>query len=423
MAVKRKISKTDFMQFLILLFLFFSAMPFLPQALYNIVHTGLANIKFQYDQPLFGINIRYFKDVIIFLFLILAFIGNVKKMTVKALSMYLLLLVIVGYGTLVYIFQNGSINYLQVIAGLRTWLFVLFCLQVLKYINTNFIPKLIKLVYFVIFVESVVIVGQYYTIAKYYGFVNPMALRLLGTFGGFSIVGYLALSCFVLIYTVSQFYKVKYKMLFYLSCIIIATMSGTRTAIVSIMVVIFLTVIQFVVRNFGKRAIYLGISFLSLAPILSYFIIDIVSKWSERGNLVENQLNGGRADVLFDFFTDNTSFTVIFGNGIGYGTNASVNLLGKGSEAAVITDGTLNSVLSQYGVFFVFPTLLILGVFLYNFFVITKNKTINSIALIAVTLFMCIATNIFEQYFFFFVMFITFYLFIISTKNYKKALL
>lgn len=417
LSIKSNADNPNIIKILLILFLIASAMPFLPEALNNIIQGKNANIGFVINEPLFGVKFRYIKDIIMILLLGLIFLHDLKLSKWSPHSRTLLfyfviaLLIVCGYSVMYY--QINSTNILQAAAGIRPILLFAVCYKSLQFFKgEGFIKAFSKTLVWLVVLELIIILAQYYTSSKIYGFQNPLSLRLIGTFGGISIAGYFALgaSCYFFI-NQKQF---KVTPLLQTFCMVIAGLSGTRSAMIGCSIIIAASVIRSVLlklnRSYHKNNSLL-ISITSFGLIGGYFLIGLIGKLSERGSIVGAQANGGRIDFLISIFANSSATQIIFGNGLGYGTNTAVTLnreFQSGLDSKVM-DGTINSILTQFGVL----GMIIAGVLFFFFsvklFRNNKGRYLDIGAILVVTLLMCITTNIFEQFTFLSLLSITYY--------------
>ncbi|MDO7907192.1 hypothetical protein Q5741_12305 [Paenibacillus sp. JX-17] len=403
-------------RFFSLLFLIFIVIPFLPQAVYNIMNHGLAHIKFYEQGSFLNLNFRFVKDVIMIVLLGLFLLHDLIMIKTEPnrwrLIPYYLLAALTAYGVCVMNFQEQNVSMVQVVAGIRSLLLVLLCYKVLRYLQEpKFRQKFNITLAVLIVVEFVVLLLQYITFFQVYGLTNPFSLRLIGTYGSFSTAGYFGLgaSCYIFMSRSFRFTPVLQVL-----CFAICMFSGTRSALLGVTIIMAITLFRKLLESSTtshKRDLYMIL--LSLGSVGSYFLIQFMSMISERGSIVGAQVEGGRIEIFLRVFKENTLAELIFGKGMGFGTNAVVNTIKETSgtyDRSQIMDGTLNSLLVQYGLILVaLLCLYLLHVYVVHFKTYNTRR-LEMVTLVLVCLLMCSAINIFEQFTFLFLFFVSFYL-------------
>jgi hypothetical protein len=412
---------TKRVQFFIILFLFFSSMAYLPQAIQNNLIGGIAYVKFEYDQPFLNLDLRYFKDVIMVLMVFFFFIRDITtKKPISTLLVYYFSIMLILYGTIVMLIHYDTLNYLQIIAGIRSIIFIIFCIKIREFIDQKFAIQLVKLIYVLVAIELMVISIQYVVFARYYGFVNPFSLRLLGTFGGFSLAGYFALCCSTFVYIVSSKHHIRFTLLFYVLCFMVAGFSGTRTALVGCILVMSAAIFRFVLQRIKKqKQYYLVVSIMTLIPLITVVSIIFISKIADRGNMIQTQIENGRLSYILDFILNNPTSISLFGKGIGFGTNAAVNMaeMYRVDVDAQFMDGTFNTIITQYGLVMFSISLVVFSLIFIQLFMKGKKHILDAFLIMCIFLIMCLATNVFEQYFFFSLFCITLYTFMMLDRQ------
>ncbi|SDT17682.1 hypothetical protein SAMN05444162_3323 [Paenibacillaceae bacterium GAS479] len=409
----RRLSLEDWARRGLIAYLIFAAMAYLPEALNDMVNARISYAKFALNEPIFGPSIRYVKDILMIALLGLFFWMDVRKQERYRLAAhYLPVLLLLFYGSSVLVFREAGLNLYQVAAGGRSLLLILFCVKAVGYIRgqTEFIRMLARCLGWLILIEFAVLAVQYVLFTGRFGVVNPFSLRLIGTFGGISIAGYMALGSSIFLYAaravVGNIQRRLGPML-QLLCLCIAGMSGTRSAIIGCFLVVFFLVVETVFKG-RKRpgSVYLTPAIICFSLLALMGGVQAATLMADRGSIVEAQVEGGRIDMLTGFFTSNPLSVVLFGDGLGYGTNSGVNL-NKQMEVELehqIMDGTFNSILTQFGL----VTLALL------FFAAIaaapgllqrmQGKSIQLYVIVVVNLVLCISTNILEQFVYLFLL-------------------
>ncbi|UJF34323.1 hypothetical protein [Paenibacillus hexagrammi] len=395
---------------IVILFIIFSVLPYLPEALNDIVYGKVSYYKFGINKPLFGISLRFLKDYLLILLLLLSFIKDIgirsKQAFMKNALLYYSVLFIIIYGGSVLVIEMKGMNVPQLVAGIRPLILALACVKLTEtFRELKFIKSIFHVLVGLLFIELIVIVAQYMVYMKVYGATNPFSLRLLGTFGGISLAGYFAVGSASVFYVLrsKKFaeLKLKYLNILQLCCFVVAGISGTRAALIACVLIMAACLVKHLIENDKSNKLnFLLISMLFFSSVAAPYLIQIVTKVAQRGDILQVQLEDGRIKVIQDFIENNPTFNVLFGRGIGYGTNTSV-LLNKQYNLDLkteIVDGTINAIIVQYG----FVALLIAIILVAGWVLLqirnSKISATDTVVLVIVGVVLCFATNILEQY-------------------------
>ncbi|MCM3748266.1 hypothetical protein M3223_12970 [Paenibacillus pasadenensis] len=410
---ERRLTAEDWLRRGLLVYLIFAAMAYLPEALNDIVNARISYAKFALGEPIFGPSVRYVKDILMVALLGLFFWMDVQKQERYRLAAhYLPILLLLLYGTSVLAFREAGINVYQVAAGGRSLLLVLFCIKAVGYIRgqKEFIRSIASCLGWLILIEFIVLGIQYALFTGRFGVVNPFSLRLIGTFGGISIAGYMALGSSMFLYAARSLLGQTQRRLgpvLQLLCLGIAGMSGTRSAIIGCFLIVFFLVVEAVFSG-RKRpgSVYLTPAIVCFSILALMGGVQAATLMADRGSIVEAQVQGGRIDMLTGFFTNNSLSVVLFGDGIGYGTNSGVNL-NKQMDVQLdhqIMDGTFNSILTQFGLVTLAALIAAVIISAPGLIRSMQGKSIQLYVFIIVNLVLCISTNILEQFVYLFLL-------------------
>lgn len=209
----------------------------------------------------------------------------------------------------------------------------------LKYYQTLIIVFLIVL--FVCFLQTQFMLG--YEGSTFFG------SRVIGTFNNPNTVGafFAFIFMFFLFFRESKFYV---SLLFCILAIYGILMSGSRAAI-SIASFLLMLHIWIKLKNF-----YLKILYILALPVLLVLVYLILPILSGRERMI-SVLDDPRWNILFSIFNERSIFEVIFGSGIGYGsntlnsiTNSLPKIFSVDKGLVTVTDSTISLLLLQFGI-------------------------------------------------------------------------
>lgn len=338
--------------------------------------------------------ISFLKDVIaIFMFIILLLTSKKENYKFFMNAFYVFL-----YGIIGLLFSN-RISFGFILAGFRTYLyFVVVFAWGLKYSKllqeSNNLKKLLRIIKLTILIQTFITLAQVVLSSSINRF-GTGGYRFSGAFAGCGNLGCYTVACCLLLII----FKSKYKnistlgfMVYGIMLLFLAIASGTRTCIILDLILLFLEMSYLIGKKirFNSKLIVVigGILFLIFAPKL----VESIVSWTGRGELM---LSGsGRIRVFLDMLNSSSIFELIFGKGLGVGTNASVTMNLKGTSVA---DSTINLFFIQFGivglVFFFFVILMTI----YNLLQKSNDNKRIVMCFSITILVMSIVGNIFEH--------------------------
>lgn len=354
--------------------------------------------------------IRYLKDLlVVFLFaelLAIAFTHNIKK-NVPVLIISMLII----YGIFVSLFRNRGIWY--IISGIRPYFYLL---TILIFFSLSFSELKLRTIYRLCLLSLLVsfIVGLEQT---YRGTGHNILLagkqnyRFTGLFGSSWGWGSFLIAFTILLFISYKKLKLQSRTILVLILLIILSsiMTGSRSSMINLLVIIVTWVLNALhVDEHQKQAVILcGI--LVTIPIA----IIVASGIASRGSILRVQLESGRLNILKNIFTNSTSLEIIFGHGIGEGSNSNVMLVDIiGSTKRVILDGTFNVLFYQFGIIGIVPIILMVILGIYK--MVSKSSKSYCILFICTVVLQSLTLNIFESYSFLIIIAVNYAL---MTKN------
>ena len=386
--------KVKLINILFILLIIFSVLSYIVQSTQLIItkQFGLWTIK-DNDVGIIGKLIPYIKDVIVVLLFFILTIFFEK--TRKTAFIYMITII---YGTII-LFINQCFDIGYIISGLRafSYFFVTIMYGQAIYKDKSIFEKIYKVLKYLIIIEFIIITIQVIYSGKFLEFGNG-GYRFCGTFG--NAIGManftVAASVFITIYNHIQGKDIrKSEYAFLIMNLLLSLASGTRTAIFLNIIIVFIFWNYFSFSNMKIKKEIKVFIFAILGVILLQILYFIFIYRIGRGSLT---ISGGiRMEILLSFFKVENKFDIlklIFGRGIGFATNTAYLLK---IESAFIADGTISTIIAQFG-------LLGLAILFIKLFNIINNlwkytyKNLNVILpfLIAIIGIM-ISQNIFEQ--------------------------
>lgn len=409
---KRKLEDNIF-----LLMLLFSTLAYLIHALTIINNKGYALWTINSVIIPSSIYTRFFpyiKEVVSIFLIIYLFIKH--KVSRRYFSLFLIIII---YG-IIPLILFGEFDYRYIISGIKNLLFVfatmMYCANKSDFNQDS--KKMLKIMKILILLEFYLVFSQVYNMGNL-SYVGRGRYRFCGSFGIATGLGYfIAASNLYILY--ATYYNNSKKItdyIYFLISLIIIIATGSRTAMIIESVIIFIYFVHYNSHkfdNYSKKIVMLlilVIGLIAFPKIYNFFILK-----TGRGNLM---LSGNtRTDILLSFFriTDFNGFLkLLIGSGIGIGTNTAYSL---GIDNAVIMDGTISTLMAQFGLFGV-VAFIIMGAKIIKLLTTSfKNNIYMCIPLLFAILAIVFAGNIFEQVAF--IIIITYILFMIKSNEVEK---
>ena len=296
----------------------------------------------------FGQAIAFLKDISCAL-LLLDMIINIKtkKKSGKTIMSFFVIIII---GFLILAFNNRvSFNYM--VAGIRCFLFVITTIVFCQEYSSSIVEKVfIRIVTILmditLLIQLIITVMQIQSSSSWSRF-GTGSYRFCGVFPGSGNLGCYCIALQLLyLLILKKFSLISNKGMILRSfvCVFLSVASGTRTTMIlcSVIFLYYLTEMMLKKIRFGFWTILiLAIIFVLTigVPVFNWFI--------QRTNRGELELSGGGRITLFmNMVHSANSFQVVFGRGLGIGTNASVTM---GVGKAELADSTINLMFIQYG--------------------------------------------------------------------------
>lgn len=164
---------------------------------------------------------------------------------------------------------------------------------------------------------------------------------LFGNAGALGIFCSGAVTFYFVYFTLGFDMKWREYIFYQLILLAIIVLTDSRSA----MVIFFVTALWgFLIRVKLSRKQRTLLNFVCIVFVLPVAVL-IANNISVRGNIIAQNIKGGRLQILIRFFQQNL-LSILFGGGLGYGTNTAVTI----GSADLVVDGTINALLYQFGI-------------------------------------------------------------------------
>ena len=396
------INKTKIYMTLFILMIFTASIPYLGYGIvlirngYVLIGTysnSMENIVAY--SGLFGKIFAYFKDLLCVL-LITTMMFMYKKGIVPKIYIYVFLFL--TYGLILLIF-NDYIYVGYLMAGIRTFMYaiasVIFFNKILVWdSNLGFLNKLKKTMDLTLLIQLIVVFLQI-QMSRNWSRFGSGAYRFCGAFPGYGNLG-----CYTI--ALAFFYLIldrKYNLMpnFYMAVIrtlgllFLSVASGTRTTMILMALALVYQMISHLLKTIGFNFKSILASFIIIAMAFGIPIISAFVEWTDRGHLLKS--GSGRIYYFWERFSSASLFELIFGRGIGVGTNAAI-ILGMDD---VVSDSTINLIFVQFGLLglciFLFALYRMMKKMLYK---MSEDRGISIIFILTIAT-MLIVGNLFEH--------------------------
>lgn len=346
--------------------------------------------------PFYAIQIEsssifvYFKDVAIVFWNIY---WTSRVFNTKIFLYILIFIFILLFNLLLTISNFNLMNLLIDIRLLFTLYAIMGIFFILKrYPNIHY-HRVISIIIFLIIINAFATLVQFSVIGFSFGF------RSMGLFSVAAINAYILYIGFISLYVFMKYKYIKIKWFYLLSFLffiaILAT--GTRIVIIGFVLTSFIMIYSYFIKlkNLNQN-FKIAISSLSIiiGAIIFVGMIIFANNVADRGNILDQE-NGGRIGKLFDIINileDRNK--IYFGEGSGWGSNLSFNLISNLPSEYIYVDGTLNFLLVHSGLFGAFLVTIITFYLIFRY----SNYKILIFAIIGLPILLIgLSVNIFEQ--------------------------
>ena len=353
--------------------------------------------------------LRFAKDFII------CFLGIVVVLTMKKKRTLFFCLdfgALLSLGTLVVYFTGANGN---ITAGIRCYLYFFVLLiytsemeNNCKKISLNILRNIILLMQIINFI---VLIEQ--SVRGTFGnlqIIGQGGYRFAGLFGGNNGCASFSLAC-VVFWVIYDYYWPRKKISMFLEFIMSVLMCiicGSRSTMINVLLIFVIWLVGKLKCRVRDRIFIIICSIAVLGPA----IINFANGVANRGSILQVQMESGRLSILKNIINSSNILQLLFGRGLGIGSNSDtitrIDGINMSVGNGIILDGTFNVVLYQFG---------LLGFFLMIYILIKGYKMINTkcslsllIIYVVTILMQCFTANLFETYGFLVVMFINYWI-------------
>jgi len=389
--VKIKVKKI--IDTLILLLLFTASIPYVVYA-YNAIVSGYkvyGGLNMSKITPnVIGSMIAYCKDAIAAL-LLLFLLPKARKGFIKGIIVTFL----IGVVSL-FLSDHSDIKF--IVAGTRTFMFfvvmTIYCQRYYLLMNRALLKKLLLVTEMTLALHTVFVFLQIISSNSLSRF-GTGAYRFSGLFPGSGNLGCYCVGALLFVLTCKIKYQVGSNKILWVNIaqlLFLSIASGTRTCTI---IVIFASVIA-LLSVYGKK-LRIGREIIVLVVVVMLVVVgpnilNVLVSRTGRGALMES--GSGRIAFFVNMVRTASVYELVFGRGIGVGTNASITM---GLSGTQISDSTLNLLFTQFG----FVGLIISSIWFVRLFVKlyyqTKAFRYLSVCWIITIIVMFLVGNLFEH--------------------------
>ena len=396
----------NFQKLFFILLLLTSFMIFFRDAFYTIeyfmIHKSIPFYRLE-NLETKGI-ILYFRDLSMliwnFVWTYYFLVKKKKRLVATVLFAYILLLV---FYTLININEfniNLMISDIRIISGIHMVIGILFVVKYYVLLKTEIpIYKVMIFLVLLAIVNATVSLIQFYIVGGFLG------SRVMGLFSNAALSSYILLMAEVLVILLFK-HHYKGKLFFIIVSVLffIAILTtGTRVSMVGYLLVMSLFMIIPFLRNKNQNLSIFFLLMLSLVFIPFFlYTVEIANTLAVRGDML-NQDQSGRITVLksiIETLSNHGLFRILFGEGIGWGSNVGSTLATNIPDAYKVADGTIQFLLIHSGILGIF-ILFYLFYLLYNYL---RNSKMMFLNIMLPVVLIGLSTNIFEVYAVLFIM-------------------
>lgn len=293
--------------------------------------------------------IRFFKDFLLLCIFFLYMMKSNKSIRRKLLVFSAFILC----GAFVALLSG---YYASIMGGVRGYLYFFILLVFFSEMKPGVLSlNVIKnIIYIGIIINFLVITEQ--TLRGTGGLISLVGAgvqRYMGLFGGWAPCSAFAAAACLFFYVYSTYYTwSKLHIGIAVICsLFIEFMCGSRSGMMCVLLIMYV----WFLKSVPVKRIYKYLAIISTLGIVLMGVIKFVEAFADRGSILEIQMQSGRIMILNQVLNSlwQNPITFLLGNGLGAGSNTSTLMsnFDYNLGAALVLDGTLNTVLYQYGMF------------------------------------------------------------------------
>ena len=332
--------------------------------------------------------LNYSKDIFILLWCISIIVKNYHKLQKEIFITIMIILL----GAILSLINGYSI--LVLIAGIRAYIY---CFTIFIFFKSNindigysFWNSIIRTIKFIILLQLISIILIIIK-SKDYFLPGQGGYRMMGLFTNAGTLGALSIGSTIIIsyiYIVKKIINTRSFFIWTLGCIILATCSGSRSAMLNGFMILMIGI--FSKSRIDEKSKNLIIIILSI--IIIPFIIGISIRYIDRGALMDS--GQGRFTPWLELFYISNLLQVIFGRGLGFGTNIAYNI----NQCKFVFDSTFVTVILQYGLIGFTIFIIYLYKIIYGLIKNNKENRMYILYIIVYSIISIFSGNLFEMY-------------------------
>ena len=359
-----------------------------------------------------SVVVRFVKDGSAVLLLIVEALS--MNRTYRA-NVFVVMAGIVSYGTIVALFNGAGVYVL--LSGYRmvlyfTVLLMFFCKKDEKYLS---VKTLLRIITYLLSINTIIACSQAFDCVGFrLNLIGQGSYRFMGLFPAAAAYAYFCLgaSLFAFCVELDTLRYHRYCILIFVVAFIGCYVSGTRSSMINMLFVVYM---YFMEHTHIEKSQKLALSVVLIVPTL-VFVVNFSNGIANRGSIMENALSGGRISIFLNTFLEQSVLHVAFGNGIGTGSNSAATLssLAQANSGTIILDGTLTTVLYQFGLCGFMLCLCLIWKIYRN--VNMARGFLNAVLFTFTILLQCFTCNILEAYALLIMLFVCYYALIRGDK-------
>ena len=352
-----------------------------------------SNSSMMQANNLFVMIFRFGKDVFAALLLLTEMLSMNRSYRAKV---FMGMLLVVAYGTIVALANNMTMN--TIVSGYR--MVVYFSSLVMYFNSTKFsrisLKKFLNVLTILLIVNTVIAIIQAYDkLGLKFTLIGHGSYRFMGLFPAAAAFAYFCLGTALFAYCIDNQSDIYHKHCILL-CIIAfigCYISGTRSSIINLLIIIFVYVIN---KSKMKKAQKILVSSILAIPVVIY-IIRFSTNLANRGSILENAVSGGRFTIFINSIFKQSFVNIIFGNGIGAGSNSAAEFMNRsGSSDLLFLDGTFTVFIYQFGIIGFLMCLVFIIAIIKAIY--TREGLLNSVLFGGTIILQCLTTNVLEAF-------------------------
>lgn len=352
-----------------------------------------SNSSMMQASNLFIMFFRFGKDICAALLFLIEMLSMNRTYRAKV---FIGMLLVVAYGTVVALANNMTMN--TVVSGYRM---VLYFSSLIMYFNATCFSRIslkafLNILTILLIINTVIAMVQAYDRLGFrFALIGHGSYRFMGLFPAAAAFAYFCLGSALFAYCIDSLSNIYHKKCIFI-CIVAfigCYISGTRSSIINLLIILFIYVIN---KSKMKKGQKILVSAILSIPVVIY-IIRFSTNLANRGSILENAVSGGRFTIFINSIFRQSFINIIFGNGIGAGSNSAAEFMNRlGSDDLLFLDGTFTVVIYQFGIVGFLMCLILIVVIIRSIY--SKEGLLNSVLFGGTIILQCLTTNVLEAF-------------------------